>query len=430
MGISSALSIFQRAVGDGIPRKNCADRLSRPQPIIFARSAILRRRITISTRRSAISYGSVLFIRRLQFILRLHLKNNILYCPSDKRNFRLHTHVFHVTVFPVERIDDFSISGVSIGQHLANARSRIGLSVGELAGLSGVSYSLIVQLEAGRENITIRTLARLCGALAISPARLIENAILVDRTFYRLASEREDNEDGVFRAYLDEKGPLPDEAEKGLRRASIDLVSGCCQVVAAAVRSVEPLLIFSHAIRPEHPNLMSRFDEFSKRINKLGDEFKPFELLKDLRAKPYWTLKKNGVIDRSVLHEFITWSEGQHPRKTWDPMMTILRNMGLDMFRSNVTIHPMISVSDSRLERLLKRLKAATTERGSKAKLARSLGVVPQRLAEWLNGTHAPSAEITLRLLEWVAVAEANQQHSRCKRGGTAQKEGSDADQQ
>jgi transcriptional regulator with XRE-family HTH domain len=42
--------------------------------------------------------------------------------------------------------------------------------------------------------------------------------------------------------------------------------------------------------------------------------------------------------------------------------------------------------------------------------LAERFGVTRQSVAEWLSGDSAPTAETTLRLLEWVRAEEAKQQ--------------------
>lgn len=55
---------------------------------------------------------------------------------------------------------------------------------------------------------------------------------------------------------------------------------------------------------------------------------------------------------------------------------------------------------------LLKRLQAATQERGQKAALAKHLDVLPQMVSQWLSGTREPGGETTLRLLHWVEQQE------------------------
>jgi DNA-binding transcriptional regulator YiaG len=63
----------------------------------------------------------------------------------------------------------------------------------------------------------------------------------------------------------------------------------------------------------------------------------------------------------------------------------------------------------SHLAFLIKRVRAATKERGAQTLLSETLGVDRRHLNAWLAGRVAPSAEYTLRLLDWVTRAEAKQ---------------------
>ena len=60
-----------------------------------------------------------------------------------------------------------------LGRRLRDARAERGWTIRELAERSGVSVRFLVQLEAGRGNISVRRLAELAGALALSPADLL-----------------------------------------------------------------------------------------------------------------------------------------------------------------------------------------------------------------------------------------------------------------
>jgi len=76
------------------------------------------------------------------------------------------------------------------------------------------------------------------------------------------------------------------------------------------------------------------------------------------------------------------------------------------------------SAKSSRWQQLQHRLQNATRERGAKSSLARELGIDRQTVSEWLrHAVRGPSAETTLRLLEWVKAAEAKQK----KRAGSAE---------
>lgn len=52
-----------------------------------------------------------------------------------------------------------------IGHQLAELRAQKGLSVRQLAELSGVSYANICKLERGRYNASIVILSKICNAL-------------------------------------------------------------------------------------------------------------------------------------------------------------------------------------------------------------------------------------------------------------------------
>jgi transcriptional regulator with XRE-family HTH domain len=60
---------------------------------------------------------------------------------------------------------------------------------------------------------------------------------------------------------------------------------------------------------------------------------------------------------------------------------------------------------------LKSRLKDATRATGSKSALAREFGVTRQAVSQWLSGETAPTAEATLRLLDWVERKEAQQKN-------------------
>lgn len=61
------------------------------------------------------------------------------------------------------------------------------------------------------------------------------------------------------------------------------------------------------------------------------------------------------------------------------------------------------------LAKLIDRVRTATVKRGSRAALARLLGVERGVLNAWLSGRHQPGGEHTLRLLHWVGQQERGQ---------------------
>lgn len=56
----------------------------------------------------------------------------------------------------------------------------------------------------------------------------------------------------------------------------------------------------------------------------------------------------------------------------------------------------------SEIQKLIERVKRKASKPGAKAELARTLGVAPARISEWLSGKKEPGGEYTLRLLKWV----------------------------
>lgn len=64
----------------------------------------------------------------------------------------------------------------SVAEHVRSLRTGRGWSLDELAGRSGVSKGMVVQIEAARTNPSIGTLCRLADAFGVSIARLVEPA--------------------------------------------------------------------------------------------------------------------------------------------------------------------------------------------------------------------------------------------------------------
>ena len=79
-------------------------------------------------------------------------------------------------------------------------------------------------------------------------------------------------------------------------------------------------------------------------------------------------------------------------------------------------VQGMSSAEKSLWNGLRKRLARATAAHGAKIALARLFGISDAAVAQWINGTAKPSAELTLRVLEWVTAFEAKQNKS--ARGG------------
>jgi len=89
--------------------------------------------------------------------------------------------------------------------------------------------------------------------------------------------------------------------------------------------------------------------------------------------------------------------------------LVFLGNRGLEAAKfdlTDVSKHGNNEAVKVKLPALLKRLKAATRERGTKSALAKFLGVPLPKISQWLAGTHKPGGETTLQLLGWVEQRE------------------------
>ena len=61
-----------------------------------------------------------------------------------------------------------------VGSHVAERRRSIGFTQEELAERLGVSIKYLQRLEAGDENLTLRSLVSLANGLDIAPSALIQ----------------------------------------------------------------------------------------------------------------------------------------------------------------------------------------------------------------------------------------------------------------
>lgn len=69
---------------------------------------------------------------------------------------------------------DPEIVTAAVGRNVREERSRLGWTLDELAGRSGVSKGMLIQVEQARTNPSVATLCRLATALGTSVADLVE----------------------------------------------------------------------------------------------------------------------------------------------------------------------------------------------------------------------------------------------------------------
>src|SRR4029453_4571469 len=71
---------------------------------------------------------------------------------------------------------DPEVVTAAVGRNVRDERSRLGWTLDELAGRSGVSKGMLIQVEQARTNPGVATLCRLATALGTSVADLVEAA--------------------------------------------------------------------------------------------------------------------------------------------------------------------------------------------------------------------------------------------------------------
>lgn len=88
----------------------------------------------------------------------------------------------------------------SLGRRIANLRKAQSLTQEELAGKAGLGVKYVGELENGRRDVRITTLARLARALGIQPAGLFEFTE-ADQTVAQVQDMLRGRDD-VFRGHL------------------------------------------------------------------------------------------------------------------------------------------------------------------------------------------------------------------------------------
>ncbi|SIL50135.1 putative transcriptional regulator [Mycobacteroides abscessus subsp. abscessus] len=74
------------------------------------------------------------------------------------------------------QIDDETIQ-VRLGMRIKARREKLGLSQSDLGELSGTHRTYVNQLENGRKNVTVGTLARIASALRTTPSALTQGIL-------------------------------------------------------------------------------------------------------------------------------------------------------------------------------------------------------------------------------------------------------------
>ena len=259
---------------------------------------------------------------------------------------------------------DLTDSERDVGRRVRLVRKRLALSQGGLAPLIGSSRDQLNNVELGRAALRFTPAWNFCAEFNLNPLWLSHGDLPIE-TFVDFDTSRILDDD-PFRQVMDGLRQWYQEWRlEQMRAPGSPHVGGTSRLSEWLVGM---------------PSDMRR--EFVEKIEKAASSF--------MRRTPrhpqtYLTSQAHhAVVGTMILHKAAFW-----PR---------LRN---------------------RIARVVK-------ERGMKAKLARDVGITRQAVDAWFSTSRgkpaAPSAEITLRLLEWIPAAEAQTQLRRPRISATAAK--------
>jgi transcriptional regulator with XRE-family HTH domain len=261
---------------------------------------------------------------------------------------------------------------IDIGRRLRKARQALGCSRGYLALHIGVASSAIKRIELGRVPLRYSLGARIIGFLRISAHWLATGIGDMHFPYPAPDLDLQGQPEALF-SYVFDTVVHPQFSE----RQEFSLFS------VMAIMSKTP---------PQFPAGMDANFYFQNAIEHLQDLFdhSPQEIRGDLvqriiRAASGFSLDHTDELEKG------------YSKLTQNKLLT------------RCSLKRKYSEMHSEFERLILRLKRATRKRGSKARLALELNVKLPRVSEWLSCKKEPGGNTTLRLLNWVERAEAEQ---------------------
>jgi transcriptional regulator with XRE-family HTH domain len=279
------------------------------------------------------------------------------------------------------------------------------LSVRALARSSGVSHSQILRIESGEFDCLTSSFVRLCAAMGIPFADLLERCVLPELMIYKNAV---DSELVNF---------SPDD--KNSQEAFADLVFGASIIFSYLVRTSSPVAMAHDFLYPSI-DIEERFVQIARQLeSRPMDVSQRYIFLNLLQQNPAATLNRFfGFPSRQELENHIVLREAKNPIssipwmpercwpsiRAWDSQgwlgseEKINREIGL----TGSSPKGKVEGVKSEIQKLIDQVKRKASGPGAKSQLARTLGVSPARISEWLSGKKEPGGDYALRLQKWV----------------------------
>ncbi len=125
--------------------------------------------------------------------------------------------------------------------NLRKIREDRNLSLGQLADLSGVSKSMLGQIERGEANPSIGTIWKIANGLRVSFTSLLNEENQAVRIIRKETTHEVAQEDGLFRLF----SYVPFDPKHKFELYTVELEAGCVHVSDAHVSGVEEYLILN-----------------------------------------------------------------------------------------------------------------------------------------------------------------------------------------
>jgi transcriptional regulator with XRE-family HTH domain len=294
------------------------------------------------------------------------------------------------------------------------------LSLRTLGEKAGISAGHIFKMETGDADFTLELFVKLCSALGVPPGWAIDHAANSNPEYFR---------DYFFNGHqlrsFYEKFNI---ASDGGRFFACTFMGDLCSVAAQLMRSTNP----RHTILrlgSSHPFT----NWFMPFVSALSESISPLENLAridSLLSDPHGELARLGVLTDERIEQYLCPHLLKYKADFEESLEKIPRDLFIhwihldrdlpptpELWRYFVFAANEINVQDSvmppipsTIRQLMERIQERTQGRGSRAKLATTLGVPPQRLNDWIHGRNIPNGEAALQLLKWVEAEEAKTQ--------------------
>jgi transcriptional regulator with XRE-family HTH domain len=280
-----------------------------------------------------------------------------------------------------------------VGKWLRETREERHLSIRELAKLCGMSATQVNRMETG-EDFTITKLVMLAVPLGIPPAVLIDGGLAV-----HIGLRGREHQDALV---ADAELSAILTASKGENFAAVnfallELVDLIAIFACRLLISSNPAMALP-AMEIPLPTLRRKFEQFIVAYGLETDTVERAAIFRSIMQHPVRKLRALGLLTKEIVEEYLRLESAR--QESASPYLTDSEAAGSDK--------PMLN-APAAWPQLVERAKQVTHAYGDKARMARDLGVTRQAVNQWLNGENAPSAELTLQLLNWVAAEEAKQ---------------------